>query len=279
MNLVKKTDGVNYIRDFLNLIQLKNVSMAQVKTTKEPCFYIRHDVDHDIDTALAIAKIEAKSNYRSTFFLLPPGSYGQHNYYGRIVNGRVVHDPLLIDKCRRLIDFGHDVGFHNDIVSLALIMRQIPKDLLASEVEFFEKHNIHLVGTAAHGNPLCQKLKYLNQEIFIEYVCNDRETGRIIKYNNHQVTLHTLRLADFRFQFEAYLLPKDSRISDTGGRWAGLIVGRRCDYHVESSSIIKKRLYKKFDCREFQSIISMLRPGANVRAMQVMTHPCHWRLA
>ncbi len=187
--IIKKNDGVRYIHDFLNLIQLKNVPMTEVCKMEEPCFFIRHDVDHDIDTALAIAKIEAKSNYRSTFFLLPPGSYGQHNYYGRIENGQVVHDPLLIDKCHRLIDLGHNLGFHSDLVSMSLKSQQDPCDLLAPEVEFFNKHNIHLVGTASHGNPLARQLKYNNREIFEGCIRKGWEPGRTIKHKKWQVVL------------------------------------------------------------------------------------------
>lgn len=269
-SIVKRNDGVDYVRDFLKLIGLKNVRMSEVRYTEEALFYIRHDVDHDLNTAIAIAEVEAELGYVSTFFLLPPGTYEEErNYYGWIENGKVVHDPSLIDRCCHLIDLGHDIGFHNDLVSMALKTRKNPDDILAREVEFFEKHHVRLVGTASHGSPLARQLKYNNREVFLGCTRKGWEPGRTIRYNDWEVKLHSLRLSDFGFEFEAYSLPRDSRISDSGGKWGGIIVGQRID---------KERLHGKFELHEFRAIISRLNPEAKVKAMQVMTHPCHWRV-
>lgn len=267
--IIKKTDGVNYIADLIDLIGLKLVRMHEAKGATEPCFYIRHDVDRDIERALDIAEVEAARGYTATYFMLTPGSYNQQrNYYGTLEDGRIIHDPTLVDKCHRLIALGHDIGFHNDLVSLSLRTGRSPAEFLEGEVEFFAKHDIPLLGSAAHGNPLARKLRYNNRELFVGHVRKNWVPGRAIEYDGRSVQLHSLRLEDFGFRYEAYSLPRDSRLSDSGGRWAGQIAGER---------VPKDRLSEHFEITEFRALVSRASASFGVRAMSLLTHPCHWR--
>ncbi|SFH81200.1 hypothetical protein SAMN05192551_103132 [Tindallia magadiensis] len=268
--IIKKNDGTDYINDFLNIINLKNVPMEKVNEISEPRFFIRHDVDHSIDMAVEIAEVEAKNGYTSTFFLLPPGSYNKKkNYYGWLENGEIKHDPELIRKCKEILSYGHQIGFHNDIIAASLKWRQDPAEILKKEVDYFHKNGVRLVGTAAHGSPLARELEFNNRELFEGCIRKGREVGRTIEYNNWKVKTHSLTLSDFGFEYEAYSLPRDSRISESGGKWGGRIVGLQID---------KERLFNHFNLDEFQEIISRLQPDAKVKSMQVMTHPCHWEV-
>lgn len=268
--VIKKNDHVEFLADLIDLIQLKNVRMHEVLGESEPCFFIRHDVDHDLDFALHIAEAEASRGYRATYFLLPPGSYEKvDNYYGTLENNTIVHAPDLLDKCRRLVDLGHDLGLHNDMVSMALTARKNPADLIAREVDYFDRHQLTLKGTASHGNPLARELQYNNRELFQSCIRKGWVPGRTICYNDWQVTLHSLKLEEFGFQYEAYSLPRDSRISESGGKWGGKILGYQID---------RQKMFEQFDLDEFRGIISRLTPDSGVKTMQVMTHPCHWTL-
>lgn len=266
--IIKKTDGVNYIADLIDLIGLKLVRMHEAKGATEPCFYIRHDVDRDIERALDIAEVEAARGYTATYFMLTPGSYDQQrNYYGTLEDGRIIHDPTLVDKCHRLIALGHDIGFHNDLVSLSLRTGRSPAQLLEGEVEFFAEHDIPLRGTAAHGNPLARQLQYSNRELFVGQIRVGRTPGREINYEGRCVRLHSLPLQDYGFDYEAYTLPRDSRLSDSGGRWAGLVAGQRPP---------QKWLEGEFDIQEFRAFVSRGCAAQGVKAMSLLTHPCHW---
>jgi hypothetical protein len=266
--ILKKTHGINYISDLLDEIDLPKVKMKDVLTTNTPCFYLRHDVDHEIDMALAMGQAEYEAGYSSTYFLLTPGSYAyDDNYYGSIENGRIKHHEKLVDHCRRLIDLGHDIGFHNDLFALSFRMRRAPGDILEEEVEFFRKNGIPMVGTAAHGNPLTGKLEYRNMEIFEGCVRKKWEPNREIEYNGWKVQTHSLKLEDYGFLYEAYSLPRDSRLSDSGSRWRGKIAGAQLDWPEFNAN---------FDMSEFKRFLHTARPENGVKHFTIMTHPNHW---
>lgn len=269
-SIIKKSDGVNYTKDFLDLIDMPLVQMSAVSSHPGPCFYLRHDVDHDMDMALEMARVEANSGYHSTYFLLTPGSYAsEENYYGRLEDGKIAHAPKLIDYCKEMIDLGHDIGLHNDVVSLSFRVRRPPADILYDEIEFFARNRIPLRGTAAHGNPLARQLSYNNKEIFKGCLRKDSEVGRAIEHEGWCVSLHTLELADFGFEYEAYSLPRDSRLSESGARWGGRIAGVRPEW---------ERINQNFDLSEFRRIIETASVKNGVNFFQVMTHPNHWSI-
>lgn len=269
---VKKDDGVGYVQDLLRLIELKHVRMHEVTGHEEPVFYLRHDGCGKLGAGdlLQFARLESSLGYSATYFLMPPGSYkGQkQNYYGWWSGERIEHDPGLLDLCQELVELGHDIGLHNDVVSLALQKNLRPGDILEREVEFFRRNGLRLRGTAAHGQPLCRELQYNNREIFSGCIRAGWTPNRTIEYKGVRVRLHSLRLEDFGFEYEAYSLPRDSRVSESGGQWGGKIGGVR---------IPKEEFSEAMDVERFRDIIRNARSD-KVRAMQVLTHPCHWRV-
>jgi hypothetical protein len=266
--IVKRSDQVDYIDDLLALIDLKPVRMHEVLACSEPCFYVRHDVDRDLDRALDIAEVEARHGVVSTYFLLTPGSYGeQRNYYGSLEGDRIRQDSMLIEKCRRLIDLGHDLGFHNDLVALSLRTGVSPHELLEREVAFFAEHDLHLVGTAAHGSPLARQLKYNNRELFDGCIRRGWTPGRTIQHAGRSVRLHSLKLNDYGFAYEAYSLPRDSRFSESGTVWGGRIAGERFP---------KEQMQQRFDLDVFRAFLDRASAEHGVRNLSILTHPCHW---
>jgi hypothetical protein len=267
--IVKRDDGVDFIADLLERIDLKHVAMHEVEDETEPCFYVRHDVDKSLARALDIARVEHAQGYRSTFFLLTPGSYGEEtNYYGTLEGDRIHHDPKLVDHCKTLLDLGHEIGFHSDLVSLSIHTGRAPGDLLADEVEYFQQHGIPFIGTAAHGSPLARQKKYNNRELFEGCIRKGWTPGRTIEHRGRTVRLHSLRLEDFGFRYEAYSLPRDSRFSESGGRWGGRIAGDRFP---------REEMAEHFDLARFRSLVERANAANGVKAMSVMTHPCYWK--
>src|SRR5712692_10516496 len=71
------------------------------------CFILRHDIDYSPEAALRMAQLEADMGIRATYFLLLNTSY---------------YNLLSEEYCefpRRLIELGHDVGFHYDVAILS----------------------------------------------------------------------------------------------------------------------------------------------------------------
>src|SRR5437763_392965 len=65
---------------------------------------LRHDVDSRLDSALALARLERDRGLRATYFVLHTAPYW--------------NDPDLVPRLRGVQELGHEVGFHNDLVTL-----------------------------------------------------------------------------------------------------------------------------------------------------------------
>ena len=177
---------------------------------------IRHDVDHDHITALKIAKWEHDHNIRSTYCLLHTAWY-----YGCLDGGRYVHTRDLIDCATGLIDLGHEVNLHNNLVALALREGLNPPEILKSELDFFRSLGIEITGTSTHGDKLCRELNFRNWELFKE-CCDGRFGGpRTISWEGsnckNKVDLGEISMFDFGLQYECYDVARDVYHTDSGG--------------------------------------------------------------
>jgi len=177
---------------------------------------VRHDVDHDHITAQKIAKWEYNHDIRATYCLLHTAWY-----YGKLDGKSYVHTHDLVECARFLINLGHEVTFHNNLVALALYKRIDPVDLLKRELEFLRSNGIDIVGTSTHGDKLCRELKFRNWELFLE-CCDDRFGGpRTITWQEdngiQEVQLGTVSMFDFDLEYEAYDIALDIYHTDSGG--------------------------------------------------------------
>lgn len=177
---------------------------------------IRHDVDHDPETAVKIAKWEAERGIRSTYCLL-------HTtwYYGRLEGDGYVHSDLLLETVERLCELGHEINFHNNLVALALREGINPVALLEQELQFFDRLGVPVTGTSTHGDALCRELEFRNWELFYE-CCDERFGGpRIVTpppgYAGGPVNLGSTSMFDLGLEYEAYDIGRDIYHTDSGG--------------------------------------------------------------
>jgi hypothetical protein len=267
--VIKNDDHTNYISDILNKIKLKSVLMKDIKNTSNAFLSIRHDVDHSLSNAINMAFIENKFGYKATYFLLTPGSYQDtENYYGSIINNTIVHQKDLIDKCQILLELGHEIGIHNDFVCLSLLLKESPKTLLERELDFFSKHGIEIKGTASHGNPLARKLDFVNYEIFSDCSRVNKGYGRPIIFDDYSVQLNSIKMSDYNLEYEAYSLPKDYYVSDSGSCWS-----------ISSCSPSKVLLKQQRDGSQItkENLSDCLSQVSSLgKQVQVLVHPCWW---
>ena len=208
---------------------------------------IRHDVDDRLDSALRLAELEHRRGVHATYFVLHTA-----RYYGSLSDGAARHDPRLLPALRRLQDLGHEVGWHNDLVTLQLVYDLDPVEYLAAELAWLRENGIDVVGTAAHGSVHCHRLGFHNNEFFLDWpeaVPGGRPSRARIGVGGREVELRRGRLADFALAYEAYHLGEDRYFSDA--RFDGR--GRR--WHPELLDLDE------------------LRAGERV---VVLVHPCHW---
>jgi hypothetical protein len=177
---------------------------------------IRHDVDHDPETAVKIGEWEAARGLKATYCLLHTSWY-----YGRLEDGRYRHSDLLLETVERLCELGHEINFHNNLVALALRESVDPVALLEEELSFFDRLGVPVTGTSTHGDSLCRDLEFRNWELFRE-CCDDRFGGpRTVvhegKNGETRVPVGQVSMFDHGLEYEAYDIAKDYYHTESGG--------------------------------------------------------------
>jgi len=184
---------------------------------------LRHDVDDRLESALELARREHARGLRATYFVLHTAPYWERDD--------------LVERLRELQALGHEVGWHNDLVTLALVHGVDPEPYLRRELGRLRGGGIDVVGVSAHGSPWCHRLGFHNDYAFADL------RQPLAGFPTRFEPIGTL--ADFGFDYDAYSLEEDAYFSDS--RFSG---GRRS--HPADLA---------------------LEPG---KRTIVLTHPCHW---
>lgn len=279
VELVLWTDQTRYVQDFLGSFGLPFCTLDQSRQRTEPHVALRHDVDWSIEQALAMAKVEHELGIQSTYYLLhPDGKLNSRNYFGYIEDERLVIAPSLFKVAGYLLDLGHEVGLHNDLLTLALMTRRQPADFLEQIVEAFRFNGLPLTGTVAHGSRICRDLGYMNYQIFKElqrvHVAVDYQDSPdlfekfmqpTVEYEGHVVRKFDVSMVDYGLNYEANFLPWDLYVSDSSARWS-IWQGQQMTR------------FDKFEPRErvFGLLDGMLREKPTMGAVQCLVHACHW---
>jgi hypothetical protein len=199
---------------------------------------LRHDVDVSLRSALELARLEHAHGLRATYFVLHTAPYWS--------------SPALLDDLRRLQDeYGHEVGWHNDLVTIECVDGVDARAYLAEQLERLRSAGISVVGTASHGSGSCYRFGYHNNYFFSDFegeVVPGFPNTETVTTPRGAVRIPKARLADFGLEYEAYHLGEDLYLSDTA-----TASGRR-------------RHPDELDPRA-------LSPGEKAI---VLTHPCHW---
>ena len=180
---------------------------------------LRHDTDSDIDNAVRFAEWEAVRGYRASYYVL-------HSdwYYRMGVAGPPSRSVLrALDRIQRL---GHEIGLHNNAITVALRTGRDPVEVLHAELDYLRRAGFDVAGTAAHGDALCRPLGYNNGEIFSEtprpnlgppertISGRDPVSGRILSCDLRPVPMRSLGLT-----YEANFVEKRYYLTDSHGRW------------------------------------------------------------
>ena len=185
---------------------------------------LRHDVDSRLDSALRLARLEHDRGLRATYFVLHTAPYWD--------------DDDLVPRVRRLQELGHEVGFHNDLVTVERVHGGDARAALQEALARLRGGGIEVVGAAAHGSPWCHRLGYHNNYVFTGW--DESQPG----FPSRDVA-KKLDPAEFGLEYEAYHVPHDVYFSDSS-----FVDGRRA--HPADLD---------------------LQPG--LRTI-VLVHPCHW---
>lgn len=185
---------------------------------------LRHDVDERLDSALVLARLEADRGLRATYFVLHTAPYWR--------------DPDLLPRLLSLQELGHEVGFHNDLVTLERVHGVDVAEYAPRELERLRRAGLDVVGTAAHGSPWCHRLGFHNNYVFAGW--DEPVPGFPATEVKSKLDPAALGL-----EYEAYHVPHDVYFSD--------------------STFERDRRSHPADLE--------LEPG---RRTIVLVHPCHW---
>jgi hypothetical protein len=161
---------------------------------------MRHDCDNVIVPAVRMAEWEARRGYRSTYYILHTSPYWQDK-------------PLLRHSLDVIASYGHEIGIHNDAVTVALETGRRPSDILAEAIGELRGYGHTIRSTVAHGNSRCHVDHYVNDEMFFE--CFRPTYGGI-----ERLGIYTDQLAKFGLDFDANWLSRGDYLSDSGGQWS-----------------------------------------------------------
>lgn len=176
-------------------------------------FLLRHDIDHDYETALLMAAWEHARGIRATYCVLHTAWY-----YGRFANGRYEHTDELVRLCRELHEMGHEINLHNNAVVLALQTGADPLTVLRDEVRFLRSVGVPVTGSTTHGDAICRQKNFGNFEVFREAVKAERGGPRTVRGEAGEVRLGSISYADVGLTYESYDIARDIYITDSGGR-------------------------------------------------------------
>lgn len=217
-NYLYYDDFLKYISssDRFLIVQLKD--LKQTESADKVILSLRYDIDENIEAAVKLAYREHKYGVKSTYFVLHTA-----NYYGKKVGSEFVRNENMIHYLKKIQDaFGHEIGFHNDLVTLQLMYGIHPKEYLKNELEYLRGNNINIWGTTYHGSQYCYIYKYFNAYFWYEFPHNGWNYEYITK-GFKTIKIEKDSLQNYNFTYEGGLLKKDYFFSDSnfnsGKRW------------------------------------------------------------
>ncbi len=217
--------------DVVPLRELRDAARAR------PVVALRHDVEERFASALEMAELERDRGLRATYFVLHTAPYYKRS---------------LLPGLRLLQEMGHEVGWHNDLVTLQCVKGESPREYLRRELDWLRGNGIDVRGSSSHGSYWTHRLRYHNKYFFTDFSAEVEEgfaNSEVVEAGGRRCELEKGSMAEFGLDYEAYHLGEDHYFSDARFDEEG----RR--FHTDAVDL------------------DSLRPGE--RAI-VLTHPDYW---
>jgi hypothetical protein len=254
LNLKRRSMGPEDLDELFALLDAADdvVTVAEAVRRKddrpERLVALRHDVDWDLDRAVLLGEMEAARGYRATFFMLHTDWYFRADPSAPL-------SSYLLDACHRLDALGHEIAMHNNAIAAALRWGGQPAEILQREIDDLRNAGFDVVGSVAHGEPLCHTYAFVNSEIFVE--CPRPRLGapdRTIVHEDseaalkHEVRLRPVAMSEMGLEYEAGYIGHSLYLTDSGSAW-----------HLPIKDVRDKFI-------------------GNGGLLQILTHPAFWAL-
>jgi hypothetical protein len=157
-NLVEYNKFLKYLVSSDRFVIVPQKDFDKTFSDDKVVISLRHDVDDDINASIKMAYMEHKYGIVSTYYILHTAKY-----YGITKTAYFKRSDKIIYYLKKLQDsFGHEVGIHNDLVTLQVIYSLDPKAFLHDQLDWLRENGIHVSGTSAHGSNFCHFYHYSN---------------------------------------------------------------------------------------------------------------------
>ncbi|NOU17915.1 MAG: hypothetical protein HOO91_10205 [Bacteroidales bacterium] len=208
---------------------------------------LRHDIDLDLNKAYQLSIVENNIGVRSSYFVLHAA-----NYYLAKPNRMSTHNKKIIFPLMVMQDkYNHEIGWHNDLITLQLIYKIDPINYLYQELDWLRKNGLLIYGTSSHGSKYCCTYKFLNLYFWKDFKNYNNPAFNYydkVIVNGESICFKKALLKDFNLDYEAYFLSFNKYYSD-----ASFINGQR--WHIGKLNL------------------NMLKPGDRI---QILMHPCYY---
>ncbi len=165
---------------------------------------MRHDVDNEIMSSVAMAEWEERRGYHSTYFILHTAPYWQDK--------KRLHNALIA-----IHGMGHEIGFHINAITEAITTQGDPLEIAREAVDELRGYGYPVRGVVAHGDNACYDHHFINDEIFTE--SRREEYGRPDRIVGG-VSLRPISRTELGFDYDPNWLPRGEYLSDSGGMWS-----------------------------------------------------------
>jgi len=183
---------------------------------------IRHDMDNEFLDSKRMAMLEYKYNVVGSYYVLHTA-----NYYGKTDLNFFSRNTPIASELLEIQDFyKHEVGLHNDLVTLQIVYNLNSVDFLKQELNYLRKNGLKMEGSTAHGSDFCYKYFYTNHYFWEGYTATPDDffkNWQTVPINNKLVTIQKAKSKDF-FEYDGNLVKHDYFYADcffeNGKRWS-----------------------------------------------------------
>lgn len=233
-------------------------------------FFLRHDIDIDIDTAYEMAKIEERYNIKANYFvLINSDNVGNGRYFSS-------NKAKTISILKEIEAMGHEIGIHYNLIGDYFEHGLDPIKNLEEQINIYKDADIKIFGAASHGSQyLFNRVRhrtqnfnyppeYINYEIFQEW--SNNKTKNIL-LENKVLNISNIFFKNFNLFYEAYHIKKDAYFSDA-------TPGQNTFLWNRDSEILPVPGLKKE--KNFLHPLEYLEKSKD-KVAQILIHPCRWK--
>ena len=217
-NLNTYDNFLSYVSSSNHFLIVPQKDFESAQSSDKVILSLRYDIDEDMKAAIKFAYREHKYGIKSSYFVLHTA-----DYYGRRNGSSFIRNEDVVPCLKKIQDyFGHEIGFHNDLVTLQIVYGVCPREYLRNELAYLRDNGIMVFGTTYHGSKYCYIYQYYNAYFWKEYPDGGWNYEYVPK-GNKNIKIEKDSLNVYNFQYEGGLLNTDYFFTDVnyvnGKRW------------------------------------------------------------